>query len=47
MIEVKLKRYIGVPHPFMFMDGALSKASEYVQHCCDELKKAFNMRSMS
>ena len=41
-VQVKLKRYMGVPHPFMFMDGALQEARDYGQDCCDELAKAFN-----
>lgn len=40
-VPVKLKRFMGVPHTFLFMDGALPEAREYIQDCCNELKKAF------
>jgi acetyl esterase/lipase len=41
-VQVKLKRYMGVPHPFTHMDGALEEAREYTQDCCDQLKMAFS-----
>jgi acetyl esterase/lipase len=41
-VPVKLKRYMGVSHPFMFMDGVLQEARDYIRDCCDELTKAFN-----
>jgi acetyl esterase/lipase len=40
-VPVKLKRYMGVPHPWMVMDGALQEARDYIQDCCDQLKIAF------
>lgn len=42
-VPVKLKRYMGVPHIFLFMDGALPEAREYIQRCCDELKSVFEI----
>ena len=40
-VNVKLKRYMGVPHPFVFMDAALEQAREYIHDCCEALKTAF------
>jgi len=40
-VNVKLKRYMGVPHPFVFMDAALKQAQECIQDSCDALKDAF------
>jgi acetyl esterase/lipase len=42
-VKVDLKRFMGVPHPFMFMAGALPEAREYVQRCCDAMKAAFGI----
>ena len=41
-VPVRLKRFMGMPHPFMFMDGALPEAREYVQDSVDALKRAFS-----
>ena len=41
-VEVLLKRFMGVPHTFHAMEGALVEAREYNQLCVDALKKAFN-----
>ena len=43
-VQVKFKRFMGVPHPFVFMDDALKEAREYIQDSCDELKKVFEVR---
>jgi acetyl esterase/lipase len=40
-VQVKAKRFIGVPHLFTSMDGALPEAREYIQMCVDALKDAF------
>ena len=40
-VPIKLKRYMGVPHIFLFMDGALPEARKYIQTCCDELRSVF------
>lgn len=42
-VPVKAKRYMGVPHVFLFMDVALPEAREYIQRCCDELKSVFGI----
>jgi acetyl esterase/lipase len=42
-VPVKLKRYMGVPHIFLIMDGVLPEAREYIQRCCDELKSVFGI----
>jgi len=41
-VQVKLKRYMGVPHLFTLMDGALKEAKEYTEDCCDELRKVLS-----
>lgn len=40
-VQVRLKRYMGVPHPFMLMDGVLDQAKEYIQDSCDALNQIF------
>ena len=42
-VNVDLKRFMGVPHPFMFMAGALPEAREYIQRCCDAMKISFGI----
>ena len=44
-VPVKLRQYMGVPHIFALMDAVLPEAKEYLQDCCDELKKAFGLSS--
>ena len=41
-VQVKLRRYMGVPHPFVVMDEALEGAREYIRDCCDCLRRVFN-----
>lgn len=38
--EVSMKRFNGVPHPFMHMDGSLSQASEFIDMTCREIRNA-------
>ena len=40
-VRVKVRRFMGVAHPFMFMDEALPQAREYIQDCVDILKTVF------
>jgi acetyl esterase/lipase len=44
-VRVRLKRFMGVPHPFALMDGTLQEARDYVTDCCEELRKAFDTPS--
>ncbi|KAJ9636047.1 hypothetical protein H2204_005544 [Knufia peltigerae] len=39
-VEVVLKRFPGVPHPFMHMDGALWQASQFIDMTCREIRLA-------
>ncbi|RMZ82865.1 hypothetical protein DV737_g1893, partial [Chaetothyriales sp. CBS 132003] len=39
-VEVVLKRFPGVPHPFMHMDGALWQASQFIDMICKEIRVA-------
>ena len=39
-VEVVLKRFPGVPHPFMHMDGALWQASQFIDMTCREIRVA-------
>ena len=41
--KVDLRRFVGVPHPFTFMDDALPEARDYATRCCDALKIALNI----
>jgi len=38
--EVVMKRFPGVPHPFMHMDGALWQASQFIDMTCREIRTA-------
>jgi acetyl esterase/lipase len=38
--EVTIKRFPGVPHPFMHMDEALSQAKDYIEMLSVEIKQA-------
>lgn len=40
-VRVRLRRFMGVAHPFAFMDGALPQAREYIKDCIDALKTVF------
>jgi len=42
-VNVDLKRFMGVPHPFTFMAGTLPEAREYIQRCCDAMKISFGI----
>jgi acetyl esterase/lipase len=44
-VSVRCKRFMGVPHPFTFMNEALPEAREYIQDCCDALKLVFEGKS--
>jgi len=39
-VEVVMKRFPGVPHPFMHMDGALWQASQFIDMTCKEIRVA-------
>ena len=43
-VPVRLKRYMGVPHPFTHMDAGLAEARQFVQDYCDALQTVFNSR---
>lgn len=45
-VEVRIKRYMGVPHPFVMMDDGLEEAREYILDCCDSLRRVFNGESL-
>lgn len=38
--EVTLKRFAGVPHPFMHMDEALVQARDYIAMLCAEIRRS-------
>ncbi|EXJ87762.1 hypothetical protein A1O1_04689 [Capronia coronata CBS 617.96] len=42
--EVVFKRFPGVPHPFMHMDGALWQASQFIDMTCKEIRFAHEDR---
>jgi len=39
-VEVVMKRFPGVPHPFMHMDAALWQASQFIDMTCKEIRVA-------
>ncbi|OBT71042.1 hypothetical protein VF21_10621 [Pseudogymnoascus sp. 05NY08] len=39
-VEVVIKRFPGVPHPFMHMDGSLWQASQFIDMTCKEIRIA-------
>lgn len=45
-VEVVMKRFLGVPHPFMHMDGALRQGSEFIELTASEIRLAHSLNQM-